>query len=118
MKDNPYSALVGVIRKEGAFRNFTPLVLGKVIKPLPNIEIVAAGMPLYKSDLLIDKWLLDRERITFECSNSHSCDDDSGHNHSIGVSNLKNVLSKGDTVLLARFEGEEKWLILSKVVSL
>lgn len=113
MNDNPYSSLLGVMREEGAVKNFTQLILGVVKAPLPNIEIIAGKMPLYKSDLLIDKWLLDRNSFSMYTSCSEH-----GEENIVDSPKIKDVLKVGDMVLLAKFKNEEKLVIISKVVSL
>lgn len=115
MKSNPFADLIGIIRDEG--KTPSSFFMGEIIKPLPNIEINTQGLQLYKSDLVIDKWLYDRNSIEFECSSVSSCSDDGGHKHIINTNpNLKNILNTGDKVLLVCLG--EKFLILSKVVDL
>ena len=106
---NPYNELLGMMRKEGAFYNTQPLLLGRVTKPLPNLEILADKMPLYKDDLLINEWLLARNNISDTTSLSE------GHTHKVSI---KNILKVNDLVLLARFGNEEKLVVISKVVGL
>ena len=105
MESNPFADLIGIMRDEG--KTPSSFFMGEVIKPLPNIEINTQGLPLYKSDLMIDKWLYDRNCIGFECSSASSCPDDGGHKH---------TLNPGDKVFLVCLG--EKFLILSKVVDL
>ena len=66
---NPYNDFLGLMRDEGKHYNpLTPLV-GKITKVddlLSDIEVITHTMPLYKDDLLIDKWLLDRHIEVFE----------------------------------------------------
>ena len=60
---NPYDDLLGLIRSEGKYHNpLTPLVgrITKINDSLTDIEVSACQMPLYKDDLLIDKWLKDK----------------------------------------------------------
>ena len=61
--NNPYNDFLGLMRSEGKYHNpLTPLV-GKITKindTLSDIEVITHTMPLYKDDLLIDKWLIDR----------------------------------------------------------
>lgn len=115
MKSNPFADLIGIIRDEG--KTPSSFFMGEVIKPLPDIEINTQGLQLYKSDLVIDKWLYDRNSIKFECSSVGSCPEDSGHKHTISTDpSLKNTLNAGDKVFLVCLG--EKFLILSKVVDL
>ena len=115
MKSNPFADLIGIIRDEG--KGPSSFFMGEVIKPLPDIEINTQGLQLYKSDLVIDKWLYDRNYIEFECLTVKGCSDDSGHKHTIETNpSLKNIFNKGDKVFLVCLG--EKFLILSKVVDL
>ena len=120
---NPYNDFLGLMRSEGKYHNpLTPLV-GKITKindTLSDIEVITHTMPLYKDDLLIDKWLLDRHIEVFEdfTEGSHSHGDTTGnglHKHIIKEP-LNNKLKVGDLVLLVPYE--EKFIIISKVVSL
>ena len=120
---NPYNDFLGLMRDEGKHYNpLTPLV-GKITKIddlLSDIEVITHTMPLYKDDLLIDKWLLDRHIEVFEdfTEGSHSHGDATGnglHKHIIKEP-LNNKLKVGDLVLLVPYE--EKFIIISKVVSL
>ena len=121
--NNPYNDFLGLMRDEGKHYNpLTPLV-GKITKindTLSDIEVITHTMPLYKDDLLIDKWLLDRHVEIFEdfTEGSHSHGDATGnglHKHIIKEP-LNNKLKVGDLVLLVPYE--EKFIIISKVVSL
>jgi hypothetical protein len=120
---NPYNDFLGLMRDEGKHYNpLTPLV-GKITKIddlLSDIEVITHTMPLYKDDLLIDKWLLDRHIEVFEdfTEGSHTHGDATGnglHKHIIKEP-LNDKLKVGDLVLLVPYE--EKFIITSKVVSL
>ena len=120
---NPYNDFLGLMRDEGKHYNpLTPLV-GKITKvddSLSDIEVITHTMPLYKDDLLIDKWLLDRHIEVFEdfTEGNHTHGDVTGeglHKHIIKEP-LNDKLKVGDLVLLVPYE--EKFIIISKVVSL
>ena len=121
--NNPYNDFLGLMRSEGKYHNpLTPLV-GKITKindTLSDIEVITHTMPLYKDDLLIDKWLLDRHVEVFEdyTEGNHAHGDATGeglHKHIIKEP-LNNKLQVDDLVLLVPYE--EKFIIISKVVSL
>ena len=120
---NPYNDFLGLMRDEGKHYNpLTPLVgeITKVDDSLSDIEVITHTMPLYKDDLLIDKWLLDRHIEVFEdfTEGNHTHGDAIGeglHKHIIKEP-LNNKLKVGDLVLLVPYE--EKFIIISKVVSL
>ena len=120
---NPYNDFLGLMRDEGKHYNpLTPLV-GKITKiddSLSDIEVITHTMPLYKDDLLIDKWLFDRHIEVFEdyTEGSHTHGDATGnglHKH-IMKEPLNNKLQVNDLVLLVPYE--EKFIIVSKVVSI
>ena len=120
---NPYNDFLGLMRDEGKLYNpLTPLV-GKITKVddlLADIGVITHTMPLYKDDLLIDKWLLDRHTEVFEdyTEGSHTHGDAPGnglHKHIIKEP-LNDKLKVGDLVVLVPYE--EKFIIISKVVEL
>ena len=120
---NPYDDLLGLIRSEGKYHNpLTPLVgrITKINDSLTDIEVSACQMPLYKDDLLIDSWLLDRHAKQFidYTEGSHTHVDASGnglHKHEMKEP-LVDKLKVNDLVLLVPYE--EKFIIVSKVVSI
>ena len=120
---NPYDDLLGLIRSEGKYHNpLTPLVgrITKINDSLTDIEVSACQMPLYKDDLLIDSWLLDRHTKQFidYTEGSHTHIDASGnglHRHEMKEP-LVDKLKVNDLVLLVPHE--EKFIIVSKVVSI
>ena len=120
---NPYDDLLGLIRSEGKHHNpLTPLVgrITKINDSLTDIEVSACQMPLYKDDLLIDSWLLDRHTKQFidHTEGLHTHIDASGnglHRHEMKEP-LVDKLKVNDLVLLVPHE--EKFIIVSKVVSI
>jgi hypothetical protein len=121
--NNPYNDLLGLMRSEGKYHNPLVPIVGKITKVddvLSDIEVVTHTMPLYKDDLLIDKWLLDRHIEVFEdyTEGNHTHGDATGeglHKH-IMKEPLNNKLQVDDLVLLVPYE--EKFIIVSKVVSI
>ena len=120
---NPYNDFLGLMRDEGKHYNpVTTLVyiITKIYYLLSDIEVITHTMPLYKDDLLIDKWLLDRHIEVFEdfTEGNHTHGDATGeglHKHIIKEP-LNDKLKVGDLVLLVPYE--EKFIIISKVVEL
>ena len=109
---NPYDDLLGLIRSEGKYHNpLTPLVgrITKINDSLTDIEVSAYQMPLYKDDLLIDTWILDRHTKQFISQPEGS------YIHEIKEP-LVDKLKIGDLVLLVPYG--EKFIITSKVVSI
>ena len=121
--NNPYNDLLGLMRSEGKYHNPLVPIVGKITKVddvLSDIEVVTHTMPLYKDDLMIDKWLLDRHVEVFEdyTEGNHTHGDTTGeglHKHIIKEP-LNNKLQVDDLVLLVPYE--EKFIIISKVVSI
>ena len=121
--NNPYNDLLGLMRSEGKYHNPLVPIVGKITKiddVLSDIEVITHTMPLYKDDLLIDKWLLDRHIEVFEdyTEGNHTHGDATGeglHKH-IMKEPLNNKLQVDDLVLLVPYE--EKFIIISKVVSI
>ena len=120
---NPYNDFLGLMRDEG--KHYNPLIplVGKITKVddlLSDIEVITHTMPLYKDDLLIDKWLFDRHIEVFEdfTEGNHSHGDATGeglHKHIIKEP-LNDKLKVGALVVLVPYE--EKFIIVSKVVGL
>ena len=121
--NNPYNDLLGLMRSEGKYHNPLVPIVGKITKVndnLSDIEVITHTMPLYKDDLMIDKWLLDRHIEVFEdyTQGNHTHGDATGeglHKHIIKEP-LNNKLKVDDLVLLVPYE--EKFIIISKVVSI
>ena len=121
--NNPYNDLLGLMRSEGKYHNPLTPIVGKITKiddALSDIEVVTHTMPLYKDDLLIDKWLLDRHIEVFEdyTEGNHTHGDATGeglHKH-IMKEPLNNKLQVDDLVLLVPYE--EKFIIAGWVVTI
>ena len=61
--NNPYNDLLGIMRIQGKYHNPIVPIVGRIVKIKPRleeIEIHTHTMPLYKDDLIIDKWLKNR----------------------------------------------------------
>lgn len=101
---NAWNEILETMREEGKFYNEPSFFIGKIIEPLPNIKIRLSDMDLVKSQLLIDKTLLDRHNFSVSCS-------EGSISH-----NLNDRLNVGDKVVLI-FD-EDKFIIISKVVSI
>ena len=93
--------------------------IGKVVSPLPNIQVGLNDLILDKDDLLIDKWIKDRNEDLFTeyMGHSHGGDTtgDGNHRHQL-KHNLQDKLKVDDKVILLRIG--DKFVILSKVVSI
>lgn len=111
--NNVFGSLLETIREEGkAYNPLTPM-LGEIISPLPNLKLKINSMELYKDDLMISKWLLDRNNINYfnNCS-------EHGDETITFEPKLENRLCPGDLVLLIPLNNGEKFIIVEKVVNL
>ena len=80
---NPYNDLLGLMRTQGSFHNPLVPVVGKITKIAPRleeIEIETHKMPLYKDDLVIDKWLKNKHHNL-----GYTCDIKNCKNGIIGI---------------------------------
>ena len=80
---NPYNDLLGLMRTQGSFHNPLVPVVGKITKITPKleeIEIETHKMPLYKDDLVIDKWLKNKHHNL-----GYTCDIKNCKNGIIGI---------------------------------
>ena len=132
MDKDPFSELIGLFREEGSFYNEPSFFIGVVKSALPNIQVATNGIILEKSNLMIDKWLLDRhnEAVTYtqgehtHDGGGHTTGDNGGdgtHSHTGGPHNHNSksyvdIIQAGDKVVMLR-EGD-MFYIISKVVSI
>ena len=80
---NPYNDLLGLMRTQGKFHNPLVPMVGKITKIAPRleeIEIETHKMPLYKDDLVIDKWLKNKHHNL-----GYTCDIKNCKNGIIGI---------------------------------
>lgn len=92
--------------------------IGKVKSPFPELEISLNDIVLDKDDLLVDKWIKDRNEELFTEYEGHSHGDatgDGNHRHEIREK-IHDKLMVDDKVVLLRIE--EKFIVLSKVVGI
>lgn len=114
-----FSTLIEILREEGKFYNEPSFYIAKVINPLPNLKVLLGDMELDRNNLLIDKWLLDRNEDLFTERQGHShggdTTGDGSHNHQL-KHGLQDKLSIGDKVIMVR--DNNKFIIINKVVSI
>ena len=93
--------------------------IAKVISPLPNLKIQLNDIILDKDNLLIDKWLKDRNEDLFTEYQGHShggdTTGDGNHRHQI-KHNIQDKLEVNDKVVLLKIN--DKFIIISKVVKI
>ena len=93
--------------------------IGKVVSPLPNIQVGLNDLILDKDDLLIDKWIKDRNEDLFTEKEGHTHGGDTTgngeHKHKIKEP-IKDKLEVDNKVVLLKIN--DKFIIISKVVSI
>ena len=114
---NPFLGLYEVMAE--ATKVEASFFIAKVISPLPNLEVQLNAIVLDKEDLLIDKWIKDRNEELFTENEGHSHGGDTTgngeHKHQIKEP-IQDKLKANDKVILLK--SDDKFIILSKVVSI
>lgn len=115
--NNPFLGLYQVMGE--ATKIEASFFIAKVTSPLPNLKVQLNDIVLDKDDLLIDKWLLDRNEDLFTEYQGHShggdTTGDGNHRHQIKY-NIQDKLQVGDKVILLKIN--DKFIIINKVVSI
>ena len=128
--NNPFLGLYEVMAE--ATKVEASFFIAKVTSPLPNLKVQLNDIELDKDDLLIDKWLKDRNEELFtehiedhihttsievagETSHSHIISSENKHRHEIKKP-IQDKLEVNDKVVLIK--SDDKFIILSKVVSI
>ena len=128
--NNPFLGLYEVMGE--ATKVEPSFFIAKVKTPLPNLEVQLNDIVLDKDDLLIDKWLKDRNEDLFtedieahthttstevagETSHSHTVSNENEHKHEIKEP-IQDKLQVNDKVILLKIN--DKFIVLSKVVSI
>ena len=103
--NNPYNDLLGLMRSQGKYHNPLTPIVGKITKITPKmeeIEIVTHTMPLYKDDLMIDKWVKNKHHnLGYTCDFKncsggiigkveHGADEECGSVHDVKCVNFDN----------------------------
>ena len=93
--------------------------IAKITSPLPDLKVQLNDIELDKDNLLIDKWLKDRDEDLFTENEGHTHGGDTTgngeHKHQIKEP-IHNKLEIDDKVLLLKVD--DKFIVLSKVVSI
>ena len=98
---NAYNEFIEFI---GSVQQVEPsFFIAKISNPLPNLKITLEGIELDKDDFLISKSLLMTNNAQVTCSTGNI------------QHNLKDVLSVGDNVLLAKVNN--LYIVVDKVVN-
>ena len=128
--NNPFLGLYQVMGE--ATKIEASFFIAKVTSPLPNLKVQLNDIELDKDNLLIDKWLKDRNEDLFtedieahthttstevagETSHSHTVSNENKHKHEIKEP-IQDKLQVDDRVGLLKIN--DKFIIISKVVSI
>ena len=128
--NNPFLGLYEVMGE--ATKIEASFFIAKVTSPLPNLEVQLNDIVLDKDNLLIDKWLKDRNEDLFtedveahthttstevvgETSHSHTISSENKHRHEIKEP-IQDKLQVDDRVVLLKIN--DKFIIISKVVKI
>ena len=128
--NNPFLGLYEVMAE--ATKIEASFFIAKITSPLPDLKVQLNDIVLDKEDLLIDKWIKDRNEELFtehiedhihttsievagETSHSHIISSENKHRHEIKKP-IQDKLEVNDKVVLLK--SDDKFIILSKVVSI
>ena len=115
--NNPFLGLYEVMAE--ATKIEASFFIAKITSPLPDLKVQLNDIELDKDNLLIDKWLKDRNDDLFTEIEGHSHGGDttgSGeHKHQIKEP-IQDKLKVDDKVILLKVN--DKFIVLSKVVSI
>ena len=115
--NNPFLGLYEVMAE--ATKIEASFFIAKVTSPLPDLKVQLNDIELDKDNLLIDKWLKDRNEDLFTEIEGHTHGGDTTgngeHKHQLKEP-MQDKLKTNDKVLLLKVN--DKFLVLSKVVSI
>lgn len=128
--NNPFLGLYQVMGE--ATKIEASFFIAKVTSPLPDLKVQLNDIILDKDNLLIDKWLKDRNEELFteyieahthttntevvgETSHSHTISSENKHRHEIKEP-IQDKLQVDDRVVLLKIN--DKFIIISKVVKI
>ena len=115
--NNPFLGLYEVMAE--ATKVEASFFIAKITSPLPNLKVQLNDIELDKDNLLIDKWLKDRNEELFTEYEGHShggdTTGDGNHRHDIKEP-IQDKLKADDKVILLKVN--DKFIVLSKVVSI
>ena len=128
--NNPFLGLYQVMGE--ATKIEASFFIAKVTSPLPDLKVKLNDIELDKDNLLIDKWLKDRNEDLFtedveahthttstevvgETSHSHTISSENKHRHEIKEP-IQDKLQVDDRVVLLKIN--DKFIIISKVVKI
>ena len=115
--NNPFLGLYEVMKESTKVE--PSFFIAKVTSPFPNLKVQLNDIELDKDDLLIDKWIKDRNKDLFTEPEGHThggdTTGDGKHKHQL-KNPIHDKIKNGDKVILLRID--DKFIIISKVVSI
>ena len=115
--NNPFLGLYEVMAE--ATKVEASFFIAKITSPLPDLKVQLNDIELDKDNLLIDKWLKDRNEDLFTEYEGHShggdTTGDGSHRHEIKEP-IQDKIKVDDKVILLKVN--DKFIVLSKVVSI
>ena len=115
--NNPFLGLYQVMGE--ATKVEASFFIAKITSPFPNLKVQLNDIELDKDNLLIDKWIKDRNEDLFTEYQGHThggdTTGDGNHRHQIKY-NVQDKLEVNDKVILLKIN--DKFIIISKVVSI
>lgn len=143
MKENPYSKMIEIMKKQGATSNTPSIQIGEVIEPPPNLVIKVNDLQIDKDNILIADYLLKEhkrkiiirgERIKFKKDNPvGETEISSNHSHPLKYIEVDNVpaeidakaetsyiqtedtLEKGDLLAVMPVEDRQLYIIFARL---
>ena len=126
MEENPFQAIIEVMRREGAPRSEPAFVLGQV-QSLSPLQVLVEGTLQTRESLLADARLLAGAELAADCQagGQGSIEDADGRiagsaefRGSLVLRRREAAWSVGDQLLMLAIEERQRYIILCKVVSL
>ncbi len=143
MKENPYSKMIEIMKRQGASLNPPSIQIAEVIEPLPNLIVKVNDLQIDKDNILIADYLLKEhqrkitirgERIKFRKNNPvGETEISSNHSHPLKYIDVDSVpieidakaessyiqtedtLKKGDLLAVMPVQDRQLYIILARL---
>lgn len=116
MQDNPYSAMLGVIRRDAQERAKSAWVLG-IVRGVKPLKIEFSGKPLEGVELLVNPLLLKHERKLDEPDVTGILNGESVAGELHSTAQHGDTLAPGDRVVMLPADDWQSFAVICKVVS-
>lgn len=111
MKENPYSKMVELMKKQGASSSPPSIQIGEVIEPPPNLIIKVNDLQIDKDNILIADYLLKEEKYIRQFKTSSDKVNWSSTNYIKFVDTLK----KGELLAVMPVEDKQLYIVLARL---